>query len=138
MNGLINPVGSWFHYAAIHKLQLLCLLLCSVALFWFWFTYWKTRFTRLMKMTFERTGLYLTVSKASNKSYKLFPRLIKLSDQEDLEYYVFEYRLPIGMTAKAFEEKKKYFETAFDAKALVTGEGAYLSIKIKKEKLHAN
>ncbi|ANE48263.1 hypothetical protein SY83_20440 [Paenibacillus swuensis] len=124
-----------YRYAEVNKVQLTLLLLNAAGLFTLWYTYWKTRFIRLMRTTFERSNLYVTVTKPNKKVRKLYPRLTKLSDQDDPEYFVFEYAMPIGMTVKSFEEKKKHFETAFDAKALVSGEGLMLSIKIKKEKL---
>ncbi|MFD2613207.1 hypothetical protein [Paenibacillus gansuensis] len=115
--------------------QLLLFILVTAAFILLWRSSWNNRYRRIMKTTFERTQLYVTVTRSNKKTHKLFPSLYRISENEDPEYYIFEYKLPIGMTVKQFEEKKKFFETAFDSKAVISGEGLILSIKIKKVKM---
>lgn len=84
-----------------------------------------------MKATFERTGLFVKMERGS-RTVKLFPALIRFSEKIDDHYYVFEYELRPGMAIHQFEDKKKFFEAAFNAKAIVNGKGSWLEIKIHK------
>lgn len=84
-----------------------------------------------MKSVFERTSLYVKTERGKRVS-KLYPALLRYSDTADEEYDVFEYRLRPGMAVQEFEEKKKYFESAFNSKTIVNGKGSWLEIKIRK------
>ena len=120
--------GKWLDGLAAALRPWLVPAAAAAALYFLWRTSWRSRYTRIMRKTFDAANLYVRPKKD-----KLFPQLISLSATEDELYYVFRYRLRPGMTVSQFEDKKKWFEAAFHADAKVFGKGGVVVIKIKKE-----
>ncbi|WP_010269995.1 hypothetical protein [Paenibacillus senegalensis] len=132
MNG--NPfyqVERLIAFVQANQWQVSALAMIGLGIFAMTFFSIRNRRLRIMKSVFERTSLYVKVERGKRVS-RLYPSLIRYSDTVDEEYDVFEYRLRPGMAVQEFEEKKKYFESAFNSKAIVNGKGSWLEIKIRK------
>lgn len=132
---LLNPFDSSLDsisfFLEANRGKLLALSVILTFFFYLWYSSNKNRNVRKMRATFERTGLFVKIDRGK-RTVKLFPALIRFSEKIDDEYYVFEYELRPGMALHQFEDKKKFFEAAFNAKAIVNGKGGRLEIKIHK------
>lgn len=125
------PVDQLLSFMEANQWQLTALAIIGSAMFSMWYFSIRNRRIRTMKSIFERTQLYVKIERGKRQT-KVYPALVRFSQTSDEEYDVFEYEIKPGMAIHQFEEKKKYFEAAFNSKAIVNGKGSWLEIKIRK------